>query len=344
MIKKRKVDTASVEPNAKRTSKDTKQKNKSTKTVSTVEPCLAGSSSSVPGSKPSTIIKGTKQFKSDTQSNNTREFKDNWKIGRPWLMHENNIMWCEYCRENEKNIKLLIKSRNMIEGSTIFKKETVANHETSKAHEFATQIHQNKDDPKKAPAHQITAKLNANNRQKLEILFRNVHSLVKNHKSLADYIWICELDERKGIDIGTSYRSREAAKRFAHAIASFERSRVAELLRAVPFFSITCDGSTDSQTIEQEIVFATFCKSGSVHTKFIGIDSPERADATGITNCILGCLLQLDASFDENFLRDKLVALGCDGAAVMTGVKGGVGKQLRNIQPCLVTVHCYAHR
>ena len=42
---------------------------------------------------------------------------------------------------------------------------------------------------------------------------------------------------------------------------------------------------------------------------------------------------------------DKLIALGSDGAANMTGVKGGLAALLRrDVNPELVNVHCFAHR
>ena len=40
----------------------------------------------------------------------------------------------------------------------------------------------------------------------------------------------------------------------------------------------------------------------------------------------------------------KLIAVSCDGASVMTGVKAGVGALLRKTQPSIITIHCLAHR
>lgn len=47
--------------------------------------------------------------------------------------------------------------------------------------------------------------------------------------------------------------------------------------------------------------------------------------------------------FTDEFYK-KLVALGSDGAAVMQGRKGGVFALLKLKQPCVVGVHCMAHR
>jgi hypothetical protein len=36
-------------------------------------------------------------------------------------------------------------------------------------------------------------------------LFWNAQAVIKNNKSLRDYVWLCQLDITKGIDIGETY-------------------------------------------------------------------------------------------------------------------------------------------
>ena len=319
--------TSSKEP------KDIKQKNKSTKSAPP-----SHSTPSISEVTDATTIK-------EAEPKCNRTFIQSWRVGRPWLSYDGNKMWCKFCSTYEPKIRNVAKSRNMIEGVTVFRKDTLQNHEKTSAHKYATEIDKNiKTAPEKAPALDISLKLDKNNQIKLENLFRNVHALVKTNKSLADYVWLCQLDEVKGLDIGKSYRSQSSAMRFVHAIASYERRKLAASLTEIPFISLTCDGSTDSASIEQEIVFIHYCQNGVINNKFIGIGTPERADADGIFQCLLGILNSLDSNFDRNFLARKLIALGCDGAGVMIGRKGGVSEKLKSVQPSLLTVHCYAHR
>ena len=42
-------------------------------------------------------------------------------------------------------------------------------------------------------------------------LFRNVHALIKKRRPFTDFIWMCELDEIKGVDIGETYRNEKQA-------------------------------------------------------------------------------------------------------------------------------------
>ena len=48
---------------------------------------------------------------------------------------------------------------------------------------------------------------------------------------------------------------------------------------------------------------------------------------------------------EDEDLKQKLLPFACDGAAVMAGKNNGVSALLqRNIQPSLITVHCFAHK
>ena len=42
--------------------------------------------------------------------------------------------------------------------------------------------------------------------------------------------------------------------------------------------------------------------------------------------------------------KDYLVGMGCDGAAVNTGVRRGIGTQLKQTRPYIIVFHCAAHR
>ena len=70
---------------------------------------------------------------------------------------------------------------------------------------------------------------------KLRLLFRNAHAVSKNKKSLADYQWLCDLDEVKGLAIGATYRNSKACGTFTKYIATAAQSQVAEELTTAKF-------------------------------------------------------------------------------------------------------------
>ena len=65
----------------------------------------------------------------------------------------------------------------------------------------------------------VTVTLNRALTEKLRIKFRSVHALAKHDRPFTDYVWQCELDELKGVNVGQYYRSDKAAADFAHHIA-----------------------------------------------------------------------------------------------------------------------------
>jgi hypothetical protein len=46
----------------------------------------------------------------------------------------------------------------------------------------------------------------------------------------------------------------------------------------------------------------------------------------------------------EEYLKDYLVSVACDGAAVMFGYRGGVKKLLKENFPSVIVWHCASHR
>ena len=77
---------------------------------------------------------------------------------------------------------------------------------------------------------------------------------------------------------------------FCHQIAQVERGRTQKLFYGTRFFSVMMDEATDTSRLEQCILFVRFSAYGKIYTKFVGIDSVIRADATQLTAVILGML------------------------------------------------------
>jgi hypothetical protein len=57
-------------------------------------------------------------------------------------------------------------------------------------------------------------------------LFRNVHALIKKRHPFTDFIWMCELDEIKGVDIGETYRNEKQVVNSAHYIIFYRTGKL----------------------------------------------------------------------------------------------------------------------
>ena len=104
---------------------------------------------------------------------------------------------------------------------------------------------------KSTPVHQMLLTLNKVTVERLKHLFRNCHAICKKGRPYTDYVWICQLDQLKGVDIGTAYLNDKVAAVFMHHIAEVAREELVESVNLAPFISLICDGSTDSAVLEQ---------------------------------------------------------------------------------------------
>ena len=179
--------------------------------------------------------------------------------------------------------------------------------------------------------------------EKIAKMFRTCHALMMKNRPITDFLWQCDLDEIKGLDIGKSYRNKEAARIFIESIAVTEFGKVTSHIGNAKFVCVIGDGSTDSSVKEQEMWFIRTCIDGNITVHFIGVHATEKADARHIVQG-LQHLLQNNLNIQWDTICKIIVALACDGASVMTGCKAGVGALLRETQPELVTIHCMAHR
>ena len=175
---------------------------------------------------------------------------------------------------------------------------------------------------------------------RLRLLFRNAHACATHARPYTDYIWQCDLDAAKGIDIGNTYRNDKAAATFVEYIALAQRNKVRNACEDVKFISLISDGATDSSRQEAEILYMRTGHRGTITTTFVGIRNLEKADARSITSAVDDMMGEIPD------WKDKVVGYSADGASVMQGANSGAIQRVRELTntPDLVGVHCSAHR
>lgn len=75
---------------------------------------------------------------------------------------------------------------------------------------------------------------------------------------------------------------------------------------------------------------------------FLNTAYTEKSDADGIVKAMERSVEKVGIPWKD--FKEKLVGMGSDGASVMLGKNNGVAAKLRQQQPTLVAVHCYAHK
>lgn len=142
--------------------------------------------------------------------------------------------------------------------------------------------------------------------------------------------------------MGETYKNDKQAKLFLQFIADDCRNQLVNLLQGCRFFSVMCDGATDSGSIEEEIIYLRFLIGGKPTTKFLSLDPIAKADAAGIFSAIVESLEGL--ALDSEEWKHRLVGFGADGAAVLMGHRGGVAAKIKEVAPHVIDMHCCAHR
>ena len=278
-----------------------------------------------------------------------RKFQEVWKHGRPWLECQtcpitgNQFMICTVCTEASKTDSSVDTKNTFTLGCDSFKLESVKLHENSNNHLKAKRILQSIRNPSLCPAFKIVCNLRQKDYDKLSILFRNCHSLAMKNRPFSDFVWMCELDQAKGLHTGKTYLNEQSAKEFTKYIANTERQKLADHVRNAKFISILSDGSTDSSVQEQEMFYIRYVDGGVPHVKFMAAVHVDKPDAISIFEGLKRAVTQY-LNVPWVVIVNKLVSLGCDGASVMTGRKGGLGALLQKDSPSLTVIHCLAHR
>ena len=109
------------------------------------------------------------------------------------------------------------------------------------------------------------------------------------------------------------------------------------------FFSITCDGATDSSVQEQESIHTCYANCGIVEDHLVAFESAGASpNADGIWKAI--CRGISKVGITEDTMKLKMVSIALDGASVNIGKHHSVVKLAQKINPCIVPVHCFNHR
>ena len=101
-------------------------------------------------------------------------------------------MFCSVCREEEGGEIGNRKVNAFVRGTTNLKLETIKDHEMSKSHRAACLKARNRKKPiQELPAGLALNALTKAQTDRIKILMRNVHAIIKNARPLADYEWMC---------------------------------------------------------------------------------------------------------------------------------------------------------
>ena len=158
--------------------------------------------------------------------------------------------------------------------------------------------------------------------------FEICYVMAKEKIAFQKYLTLHNLKVHHGVDLGTSYKTKDSAKNFTHYITIVQRQQFFQSLQGVSFYSFIVDGSTDAGRIEDEIVMMMFCKRNEKAeeinscVRYLAIEVPGRADANGLIKCVGNALKFVGI---EDVLGTAKV-LGVKGKPIL--VEGGTERKL----------------
>ena len=106
-------------------------------------------------------------------------------------------MKCTVCTQHGRltNSQVKLKHKHLfITGCSNFKLSTITDHEKSKGHLDACDVHNAGKKPTETAAYKSLLTLNEKNWKQLDLKFRNVYAVIKQNRPISDYMWLNELD------------------------------------------------------------------------------------------------------------------------------------------------------
>ena len=223
-------------------------------------------------------------------------------------------MYCDFC------LKFGTDKTTFIKGCESLGLESIKKHEASNTHVLAAKKHYHEANPEDALASKAKCSLNKTLFPKFQHLFKTVHAINIKGRPHRDYLWQCELDKSRGLDIGNHYQSMNACLESTTAIADVQRAEIKDYLAKCDYIAVIVNGSTDSSITDNEILYVQMCQKDVHKQTLYNVAKYKEAQQQVL---LMQWIEQWQIMNLPDFVK-KLVALESDGAEGMLGKNAGV--------------------
>ncbi|XP_036612524.1 E3 SUMO-protein ligase KIAA1586-like [Trichosurus vulpecula] len=176
-------------------------------------------------------------------------------------------------------------------------------------------------------------------------VFNTVYSLVKCNRPLSDIEGVIELQEEKGVDIGSCLHTRYSATRIAEHIAKEIKTKIFKnIIEENAKICVVID-ETSAISKKSSLVIYLHCAVWSAPSPVVLFVALKELVST-TAECIFSTLLSAlnDCGFHNEYLKANLIAFCSDGANTMLGRRSGVAVKLLENFPKVIIWHCLNHR
>lgn len=134
------------------------------------------------------------------------------------------------------------------------------------------------------------------------------------------------------------YTSHEVQNELIKVMALRVLREIASCLQSTEFYCVMIDECTDVSNQEQVVIVIRWVDEQlNAHEEFLGLYAVASIDASMLVSVIKDTLARMNLSLAK--LRGQCY----DGASNMRGARSGVAKQLQDIEPRAIYLHCYGH-
>uniref|UniRef100_A0A8C5WBW7 Uncharacterized protein n=1 Tax=Leptobrachium leishanense TaxID=445787 RepID=A0A8C5WBW7_9ANUR len=276
--------------------------------------------------------------------------KNNFCLRNRWLFVENKKLGCKACRDvgrlsakKPMGMKISLEWANgkishfgeSRKQKLLSLRKKIYEHKESATHKAAEKMHAEAADDK--PLEEVFLNAASRNEAGTANVFRTAYKIAKNNQPFSNFEDEIDLQELNGVDMGRILHSTNACINIVtHIAEEMRKTLISCILNSKNKISFVIDESTtmSNKTTLIIIVRVVLPELSAPANLFLDLVEFEDVTAEGILSSLLGHLARLGMS--EDYLRDYLLAVTCDGAAALFGARNGVRRLMQDKFPGVI--------
>lgn len=274
-----------------------------------------------------------------------------------WLYVKNKMLGCKVCRDvgslavdKQMGMKISVEWANgkithfgeSRKQQLMSLRKKIYDHKESAAHKACQKI---KSKAKNETLEKVFLNTLSHNKDVTGKVFRTAYKVAKKNQSFNNFEDEINLQELNGLDMGYILHSANACINIVSHIANeMRKTLIDNIVNSKNKISLLIDESTTVSNRSTLIVIVRVVLPELSAPVSLFLDLIELSDVTarGILNSLISHLECLGLS--EDYLKEYLLSVTCDGAAVLFGVRNGVRRLMQDKFPSVIFWHCASHR
>lgn len=225
-------------------------------------------------------------------------------------------------------------SRKLCLGKKIFR------HKNSKSHLTAIKT---KKESERNTMENIASQMVSSQLETTTNVMRIAYYVAKRNLPTTEFAFLTsDLCQSINANVGNSQHDRSTGVKMINHVAKNSRiDLVHQIIEENQKFSVLIDESTSRANKSLLIIYIRATLGGTIQNIFLDLVEVGKT-AEMILKTLINTLRK--NGFSKEILQKNWIALGSDGATVLTGRKSGLGALLKKEYPNVIQIHCINHR